>query len=907
MSTPTFDKSKVDYSLYLVTDNRMVPQGTTFLEQIATAINNGVTIVQLREKDTETRDFINRAHQVHKLTKKHNIPLIINDRLDVAVAVDAEGVHVGQDDMPVAEVRRILGPNKIVGLSISNVDEAKQLLEINNNDGANGKIVDYVGIGAVYSTATKNLKKLPMGPAGVREILEVFRENEEETGQVIQSVLIGGLNALNILRSLFISAIKGKAADGVAVVLCIMAAKDCALATQQTLAAVKNSGPWVSNVNLSNNDSKENIFNDTNVANAIQTAVQTTPLVHHITNSVAQNFLANVTISVGGSPIMSTCKEEYSTLGHLPNTALVLNTGTLTPEANAIYEEAIMQYNTSGNPIIYDPVGCGASPQRRFSVKAILNSSYCSVIKGNAGEILTAAEIDGALQMRGVDGASTGDDSSGQFQQILIKATKKLALAQRCVVVCTGKQDIIANGLINSINGNVNGALPTNADPQVVILEGGHDLMGQITASGCSLGSVIGAFVGAGEGKLNRKDPFFATVVACAVYKEAGYIGGRKANGPGTFIPHFIDALYQLTHDDQIKTGFSNWNVKVKLLASKTSYSTSANSSTAKKTQANIDTVSISNSTQLDHSSHLPVVLTIAGSDSSGGAGIEADIKTISQHHCYAATAINTLTAQNTTGVQEAFALPKPFFATLLKSVTSDLKLAAIKTGVLSVDAISAVNEAFENGDITAKDTKLVVDPVMVSTSGHELATSEAVQLLVQKLLPRAYLVTPNFQESLTLASVGANNAASLVANENEKNNACFENLREKTEENAIVEGLTKLARRVSIVTKAAHVLVKGGSFNISDSSNTKTSKTIVNLLYNSQTENVDVFKAPSIESQNTHGTGCTLSAAIASNLAKGLDLKKAVREAIEYVGKGIASADTEIGTGNNKPLNHMV
>lgn len=149
---------KVDYSLYLVTDRSLVPEGKTFLGQIERALEGGVTLVQLREKETETGAFINFALKVKELTRKYGVPLIINDRLDVAQAIDAEGVHIGQDDMPLIQARQILGPKKIIGVSCNNEEEA----EIAIRDGA-----DYLGIGAVWFTSTKKNIKTPLGVEGL--------------------------------------------------------------------------------------------------------------------------------------------------------------------------------------------------------------------------------------------------------------------------------------------------------------------------------------------------------------------------------------------------------------------------------------------------------------------------------------------------------------------------------------------------------------------------------------------------------------------------------------------------------------------------------------------------------------------------------------------------------------------
>lgn len=150
---------KVDYSLYLVTDSRLVPEGATFLGQIERALQGGTTLVQLREKDSDTGPFIELARKVKELTHRYNVPLIINDRLDVALAVDADGVHIGQDDMPLSQARQILGHTKIIGVSVNTIEEAKAAVQ----GGA-----DYLGIGAVWDTATKKLTKQTLGIDGVK-------------------------------------------------------------------------------------------------------------------------------------------------------------------------------------------------------------------------------------------------------------------------------------------------------------------------------------------------------------------------------------------------------------------------------------------------------------------------------------------------------------------------------------------------------------------------------------------------------------------------------------------------------------------------------------------------------------------------------------------------------------------
>jgi thiamine-phosphate pyrophosphorylase len=183
--------------LYLVTDRSFVNNGNSFETSIEQAIQGGVTIVQLREKELSSNEFYNLALRVKKITTKYNIPLIINDRLDVALAINADGVHVGQNDLPASVVRDILGPDKVLGISAATLQEAR-VAEING--------ADYIGVGAFFSTQTKS---------DTREVtllqLKAIRQNVS-----IPIVAIGGINLLNA------SSVFENGADGIAVVSAIL-------------------------------------------------------------------------------------------------------------------------------------------------------------------------------------------------------------------------------------------------------------------------------------------------------------------------------------------------------------------------------------------------------------------------------------------------------------------------------------------------------------------------------------------------------------------------------------------------------------------------------------------------------------------------------------------------------------
>ena len=169
----------IDYNLYLVTDRRFL-KGRALKKAVEDAIEGGVTIVQVREKDVTTREFYKVALEVKEITDKYNVPLIINDRIDIAQAVDAAGVHLGQDDMSLRLARKILGKDKIIGISVGNIDEAKEA----ESDGA-----DYVGIGAIFFTGSKKDIDTPIGISGLKEIVKSIN---------IPSVAIGGVNKDNL-------------------------------------------------------------------------------------------------------------------------------------------------------------------------------------------------------------------------------------------------------------------------------------------------------------------------------------------------------------------------------------------------------------------------------------------------------------------------------------------------------------------------------------------------------------------------------------------------------------------------------------------------------------------------------------------------------------------------------------
>jgi hydroxymethylpyrimidine/phosphomethylpyrimidine kinase len=260
----------------------------------------------------------------------------------------------------------------------------------------------------------------------------------------------------------------------------------------------------------------------------------------------------------------------------------------------------------------------------------------------------------------------------------------------------------------------------------------------------------------------------------------------------------------------------------------------------------------------------MPIAVTIAGSDSGGGAGIQADLKTFSALGVYGASVITALTAQNTKGVTGIHDAPADFITAQIDAVFSDLAVDAVKIGMVSQrEAIVAIAAGLERW----RQTKVVLDPVMVATSGDKLLAPDAVDALKRVLIPRALVITPNLPEAAALLD------APIASNE--------------TEMRAQGERLLALGARA--------VLVKGGHAQSAEA---------VDLLI--EPTGLTRLVADRIATENTHGTGCTLSSAIAAGLAKGQDLRASVRAAKDYVTAALAAAHRiKIGAGHG-PVHHF-
>ena len=258
-------------------------------------------------------------------------------------------------------------------------------------------------------------------------------------------------------------------------------------------------------------------------------------------------------------------------------------------------------------------------------------------------------------------------------------------------------------------------------------------------------------------------------------------------------------------------------------------------------------------------------VLTIAGSDSGGGAGIQADIKTISACGCYAMSAVTAITVQNTLGVNGVYPIPTNVIEEQIEAVVSDIGVDAVKIGMLhSSEVILGVMRVLAKHNIT----NIVLDPVMVSTSGHILMQDEAIETLKRELLTYARVITPNIPEAEIILGKKINKQSDLPVYAKELSNN----------------------GKVSVLLKAGHM----------DGSE------LIDIFYNAETDEIIELKSTRLYTKNTHGTGCTLSSAVAAYLAQGLSLNESVISAKNYINSAIINgAEYEIGEGHG-PVHHF-
>ncbi|EGE81968.1 thiamine-phosphate pyrophosphorylase [Blastomyces dermatitidis ATCC 18188] len=494
----------MDLSVYLVTDSTPAILGNRDLcEVVQDALEGGVTVVQYRDKHSDTGVMIDMAKRLHGITKKYNVPLIINDRVDVALAVGAEGVHLGQDDMKITEAKKLLPPNTYIGVSVRSNEEAFRAVQ----DGA-----DYVGIGTVFATPTKTDTKSIIGTAGTRDILAFLSTMPRKVG----AVAIGGINLTNVQRVIYQSQAPLKSLDGAAIVSAIMAAESPREAAASFCRLVKQI-PASATLPVPARENEVSLLLD-QVPDIVSLVATKRPLCHNMINFVVANFAANVAIAIGASPIMSGYGPEAPDLAKNGG-SLLINMGTLNNESLDNYLQALRAYNAEGNPVVFDPVGAGATDIRRKATKQLLAGGYFDLIKGNESELI---QVYGKARGNQV-GVDSGPSTLNPEEKA--KLVKDLARRERNIVLLTGSVDYLSDGERTLAIGN------------------GHQFLGHITGTGCIIGTMAASFLA-----VHRSDKLLAVFASLLLLEIAAERAAMKdgVHGPGTFLPAFIDELFTL-------------------------------------------------------------------------------------------------------------------------------------------------------------------------------------------------------------------------------------------------------------------------------------------------------------------------------------------------------------------------
>ncbi|GAA5987561.1 hypothetical protein JCM5350_006040 [Sporobolomyces pararoseus] len=512
-------KPRVDYSVYYVTGRPLLPPAPAsfngkkedwYLHHLELALQGGVTIVQIREKDVDGGEFYEISRRSKEVCDKYNVPLLINDRLDIAVLLGC-GLHVGQQDLPSKLARRLLGPDAILGVSVNTPQELQTVLD----EG----VADYVGIGPCFGTQTKkNLNPL-MGPRGVRDVLEVLGDSP------VKAVIIGGITPSTIPNVLSQTPAPLKSGgyrtlDGLAVVSSIAASPDPTSAVKE-LCQLWEQRKGLNRVSRSTKPSTDSLIDASVAMLDLLKKEEKKPLVHHITNQVVMNDCANLTLALHGSPLMSSSPDEAPSLSKLIS-CLLLNLGTITEAQITTQKIAGEAANRNGKFVVFDPVGVGATEYRKKSASDLLNACHVSIIKGNAGEIGALAGSS-EVQARGVDSVGRGFKDPATI-------VKSLANREKLIVAMSGETDYISDG------------------QNTFAIENGSHWQGDITGSGCMATSSVAVFAG-----LNHESGALAAAVAglLAINVAAEIAESRSdVNGPNTFRAALIDSVYNLKPED---------------------------------------------------------------------------------------------------------------------------------------------------------------------------------------------------------------------------------------------------------------------------------------------------------------------------------------------------------------------
>ena len=466
----TPDRMRKLRGLYVLTDEIGTPDDVV-VERVRDALRGGARVVQYRHKGNQHEESVDVCRELAQICKENGAIFLVNDRPELARDVDADGVHVGQDDGTVQRARNVVGPGKVVGASCyGDVDRALKAVE----QGA-----DYVAFGSFFPSPTK-----PKSDVVPTHVIDEARQR----GIKVPICAIGGLDHNSMPQ------MTPHVPDMYACVSAVWKGQDVVGNTKRLTMRTQEG-------------LQEKIFQQ------LEQMKSKTPLVQAITNYVTINDCANILLAIGASPAMCESSDEAYGFSAI-SSAVYCNIGSLTKEQEHAILQASRGAKEANVPMILDPVGCAAIPRRIQYVDKVRSFGKVDVVKGNLGEI--KALMGKASLVRGVDSLEEGTDG--------VESCKALAQDWDCVVVATGKKDIITDG------------------ETVILIDNGVELFTKITGAGCMAGALIAAFCGA------TTDLLVAAAAAHLCMGVAGELAfeQNKGNLPGSFRAHLMDQIYLL-------------------------------------------------------------------------------------------------------------------------------------------------------------------------------------------------------------------------------------------------------------------------------------------------------------------------------------------------------------------------
>jgi thiamine-phosphate diphosphorylase/hydroxyethylthiazole kinase len=491
-----FTKKKFDPSLCILTDRKLADVKRKPMEQLVReAIKGGVTLVQVREKDATTKDFVTEALKIKEVTDEYEMPLIINDRVDVALAIDAAGVHLGVHSMSVAMARKILGDNKIIGATVVDVDDAvKAQLDGADYLAYNAKIT----LDTIIQTYNKTeiTKDTVMGLDGLRLLT---------SHPFIHRPLVatGGIDSNNAAQMIEVGC------AGVAVVRGIFAAENVQEEAQKLVTIVKTALAkyWQPRINQINDTTLKLIEQ---FVRALTFLKRKCPLIHHMANMMTMNDIANATKFLGAVPLLAHAPNEEETAAAKAD-CLVLDLVTLDPYLVDSMLKAVQAADNQKVPIVLNCGGVGTTEYRTNSALSFLSKLNIAILRGNANEIPILL----------------GEPETVEEKKKLnpLAIASRVAQKFNTTVVISGRQDIITDGA------------------RCILVNNGHHALTEIAGSGSIATALIGCFAAIMEDKVEAAALGMVCLGVAAELAAPDYI----ARGPYSFKVSLFDKLATLT------------------------------------------------------------------------------------------------------------------------------------------------------------------------------------------------------------------------------------------------------------------------------------------------------------------------------------------------------------------------